>query len=153
GPAADDPRADRNLDPGLLARRSGQPPDAEPLAQLLPVQLGPSARLYAADAGSVRLVQADDLPLADALGPVRRLLRARAQGQPDRDVERGLRPHGPGKGNLRAARAPPAQPAELDDHVRQPLRPRFRRSRRRRSAADGGRVRAAWRRPADLQLA
>src|SRR5438105_12770381 len=91
--------------------------------------------------------------MADAVRSLHRLLRAGASRQPDRDRERGLRPHCAGEGDLRAPRFAPAHLAHLADHVRQSLRARLRCARGWRRPVDGGRLRPAGRRPADLQLA
>ncbi len=93
------------------------------------------------------------LPVADALDPVHRLLRARAALEPDRDAERGLRAHRARQGPQRATRA-----------ARHVLRTSmivfvslfgldFAALVGGGALLDGGRLRAARRRPPDLPVA
>jgi pimeloyl-ACP methyl ester carboxylesterase len=71
-----------------------------------------------------------------------RHLRARLAFGPRRGAGGGLRTHGPREGDHRAARDAPPCAADVADRVRQPVRPRLRRARRRRCATDRGGVRA-----------
>ena len=73
------------------------------------------------------VVQGAGAAVDHAVDPLYRLLRAGAAGQPAGDPERGLHPDRPRQGPDRAAGAAPAHAAELDDHVRQPVRARLRR--------------------------
>ena len=108
-----------------------EPPHPAPVPQLVPLRVGAAARLHAVHAGPGQVVRGPRDPVDHALGALHRRLRARAPGEPARGAERGLRPHGTGQGALGAAGAHAAHSEDVDDHVREPVRPRLRRAGRR----------------------
>ena len=83
------------------------------------------------------------------IGIYARVLRSSIVEAQEQDYVRTARAKGLTERRVRAAALAP----DVADRVRQPLRPRLRRARRRRRAADGGRVRPARDRQADLRLA
>ena len=80
----DDPRPDRHLDAGLLARRGGQPRHPEPLPRHVLLLVGAAARLHPVHALAGGLVQGAAPAVDHPLDPLHRHLRARAPLEPGR---------------------------------------------------------------------
>ena len=92
------------------------------ITQGVPVQLGSAAGVHAAHPEPRAVVQGAGHPVDHAVDPVHRPLRAGAARQRPGDAERGLRPDRPRQGHQRAAGTAPAHAANIDDHVREPVR-------------------------------
>ena len=127
--------------------------EPEPVPRHVPLLVGAAARLHAADGVAVRLVQVPVPPVAHPGRPLCRHLRARRsassmiEAQEQDYVRTALR-----QGVDRAPRPAPAFAADVAHRLLLPLRPRLRRARRRRCAADRGRLRPPRGREADLRL-
>ena len=150
----DDPRPDRDLDAGVLARRGGEPRQRRAASTTRSSSRGcrrsATSRSRRRRGGWFKALLLPWLTLSILyIGIYARVLRSALVEAQEEDYVRTAR----AKGLTGAARPAPPRAPHVADRVRQPLRARLRRARRRRRAPHRGGLRAARDRLAHLRLA